>query len=98
MPIFRYRSRCALILVACLSATLAGCEIKTVTALKLSSRPGLLADELLLTNDSKDSFDTIDLKITVWGESEVVKLERHWAYWKPGEQKSIEYNLPGGPL
>lgn len=31
-------------------------------------------------------------------ESEVTKLERHWAHWKPEEEKVVEIPLSGGTL
>ena len=98
MPTFRFQTRCALVWPILAAGSLAGCEVPKASNFALSVRRGILADELTVKNEHKSTFDRVDVTITVVRETEVTKLERHWAYWKPGEVKVIEIPLAGGPL
>ena len=83
MPTFRFQTRCALVWLILAAGCLTGSEVPKVSKFAVSVRHGILADELMLKNEHKSTFERVDLTITIVRESEVTKLERHWAYWKP---------------
>jgi len=86
---------CALA-VACLLAGLAGCKPPappppTVLS-KFEARivGGFLTHDLVLTNRNPRSLKRIDLTVTVYFETDVKTLTRHWGYWKQDESQIVK--------
>lgn len=71
-----------------------GCEKappapRKIDLFDLTIQHGILTHDAVIVNKSAEILDEIDAVVTVTYEDEIVKLERHWSRWNPGEAKTI---------
>ena len=95
------RSRCALCLIM-LIVVLGYQEKppapKVFHAIEVSLTPGVFSHDLNLTNKSPKRLNKVDLKLTIYNETEVKVVERHWSEWGAGETKVVNFPATGGSV
>jgi hypothetical protein len=90
MPSCRYQTRCAFVLSFIVGCIVCGCGSRKVDRFDVWLRSTGPIEEVVLKSENPASIERVDLTITVVRETDVTKLERHWASWKPKQEKVIE--------
>ena len=100
MPTLACVLRCALCALSLVA--LVGCPDapppKAFSDIDVSLATGLFSRDLNLTNKHIKRLNCIDVTLTIYTETEVKTLERHWSEWLSGEMKVVNVSAAGGPL
>ena len=95
------RSRCALCLttlILCLGCQNPPPAPRIFHAIDVSLTSGVFSNDLHLTNKSGKRLNRVDLKLTIYNETEVKVVERHWSEWGTDEAKVVNFPAVGGSV
>lgn len=100
MRMLAWRSCCALCLTTLVVSI--GCQDapppQSFHDVNVSLTAGILSHDLNLTNKNVKRLNRVDLTLTIYNETEVKTLERHWAEWGTSEMKVVNFPATGGPV